>query len=136
TIQLLPIYVKLFVRHYTRCGAAQGAGYAFYNTSRYDFDKLLDDAPHVAQNLRNYIAGFSPNISEVLKRFDCDNNISQLDEAGLLFQVLERFKDADLHPDRIDDSSSSSTNSGSDRCWYPRVKMVAILRGNVTCLPQ
>ena len=39
----------------------------FYNTSRYDFEKLLADAPHVAANLRNYIAGFSPNMREVLK---------------------------------------------------------------------
>lgn len=78
------------------------AGFAFYNTSRYDFDKLLADAPHLAANLRNYIAGFSPNMREVLEKFDFDNTISKLDEAGLLFQVLERFKDVDLHPDRID----------------------------------
>jgi type I restriction enzyme M protein len=78
------------------------AGFAFYNTSRYDFDKLLADAPHLAANLRNYIAGFSPNMREVLEKFDFDNTISRLDEAGLLFQVLERFKNVDLHPDRID----------------------------------
>lgn len=78
------------------------AGFAFYNTSRYDFDKLLADAPHLAANLRNYIAGFSPNMREVLEKFDFDNTISKLDEAGLLFQVLERFRNVDLHPDRID----------------------------------
>jgi len=78
------------------------AGFAFYNTSRYDFDKLLADAPHVAANLRNYIAGFSRNMREVLEKFDFDNTISKLDEGGLLFQVLERFKNVDLHPDRID----------------------------------
>ncbi len=78
------------------------AGFAFYNTSRYDFDKLLADAPHLAANLRNYIAGFSPNMREVLEKFDFDNTISKLDEAGLLFQVLERFKNVDLHPDKID----------------------------------
>jgi type I restriction enzyme M protein len=78
------------------------AGFAFYNTSRYDFEKLLADAPHLAANLRNYIAGFSPNMREVLEKFDFDNTISKLDEAGLLFQVLERFKNVDLHPDRVD----------------------------------
>ena len=78
------------------------AGFAFYNTSRYDFEKLLADAPHLAANLRNYIAGFSPNMREVLEKFDFDNTISKLDEAGLLFQVLERFKNVELHPDRID----------------------------------
>ena len=39
---------------------------------------------------------------EVLEKFDFDNTISKLDEAGLLFQVLERFKNVDLHPDKID----------------------------------
>jgi type I restriction enzyme M protein len=76
--------------------------FAFYNTSRYDFEKLLGDAPHLAANLRNYIAGFSPNMREVLERFDFDNTISRLDEAGLLFQVLERFKKVHLHPNRVD----------------------------------
>jgi type I restriction enzyme M protein len=78
------------------------AGFAFYNTSRYDFEKLLADAPHLAANLRNYIAGFSPNMREVLEKFDFDNTISKLDEAGLIFQVLERFKNVDLHPNKID----------------------------------
>ena len=81
------------------------SGFAFYNTSRYDFDKLLGDAPHLAANLRNYIAGFSPNMREVIERFDFDNTISKLDEAGLLFQVLERFKTVDLHPDRVDNAT-------------------------------
>ncbi len=80
----------------------RASGFAFYNTSRYDFERLLADAPHLAANLRNYIAGFSPNMREVIEKFDFDNTISKLDEAGLLFQVLERFKNVDLHPDRID----------------------------------
>lgn len=80
----------------------RAAGFAFYNTSRYDFEKLLADAPHLAANLRNYIAGFSQNMREVIERFDFDNTISKLDEAGLLFQVLERFKNVNLHPDRVD----------------------------------
>ncbi len=78
------------------------SAFAFYNTSRYDFEKLVGDSPHVAANLRNYIAGFSQNMREVLEKFDFDNTISKLDEAGLLFQVLERFKSVDLHPDKID----------------------------------
>ena len=83
------------------------SGFAFYNTSRYDFEKLLADAPHVAQNLRNYIAGFSPNMREVLEMFDFDNTISKLDEAGLLFQVVQRFGDpkVDLHPDAVDNAA-------------------------------
>ena len=78
------------------------SGFAFYNTSQYDFDRLLADAPQLAANLRNYIAGFSDNMRNVLERFDFDNTISKLDEAGLLFQVLERFNSVDLHPNKID----------------------------------
>lgn len=78
------------------------SGFAFHNTSKYDFESLLADAPNVAANLRNYIAGFSPNMREVLDRFNFDNTISMLDEAGLLFQVLERFKNVNLHPDLVD----------------------------------
>ena len=83
----------------------RSSGFAFYNTSRYDFGLLLADAPNVAANLRNYIAGFSPNMREVLERFDFDNTISKLDEAGLLFQVLERFGKVNLHPDLIDNAT-------------------------------
>ena len=80
----------------------RASGFAFYNTSRYDFDRLLADAPEVAANLRNNIAGFSENMREVVERFDFDNTISKLDEAGLLFQVLERFRAVNLHPDKVD----------------------------------
>src|SRR3989475_1028766 len=79
----------------------RASGFAFYNTSRYDFEKLLADAPHLAANLRNYIAGFSPNMREVIEKFNFDNTISKLDEAGLLFQVVERFKNVDLHPGKV-----------------------------------
>ncbi len=82
----------------------RASGFAFYNTSQYDFERLLADAPNVAPNLRNYIAGFSDNMREVLERFDFDNTISRLDESGLLFQVLERFGGVDLHPEQIDNA--------------------------------
>jgi type I restriction enzyme M protein len=80
----------------------KASGYAFYNTSRYDFEKLLADAPNLTANLRNYISCFSPNMREVLEKFDFDNTITKLEESALLFKVLERFKNVDLHPDKVD----------------------------------
>ena len=79
----------------------KAAGYSFYNTSPYDFERLLADAPNLADNLRAYIRGFSDNMREVLERLDFDNTISKLDEAGLLFLVMERFKSVDLHPNAV-----------------------------------
>jgi type I restriction enzyme M protein len=108
---LAPTKEKVLKRQAELCGKGlqdldaqlrKASGFAFYNTSRYDFEKLLADAPHLAANLRNFIAGFSPNMREALEKFDFDNTISKLDEAGLLFQALERFKNVDLHPDKVD----------------------------------
>jgi len=79
----------------------KAAGFAFYNTSLYDFERLLDDAPKLADNLRVYINGFSDNMREVLEKFDFFNTIAKLEEAGLLFLVMERFKNIDLHPDKV-----------------------------------
>jgi len=64
----------------------KASGYAFYNVSQYDFDRLLGEAPRLAANLRNYITGFSSNMHDVLEKFDFENTISKLDEAGLFVQ--------------------------------------------------
>jgi type I restriction enzyme M protein len=79
----------------------KASGFAFYNTSSYNFERLLGDAPQLAKNLRAYINGFSENMREVVEKFDFDNTITKLDDAGLLFLVLERFKNIDLHPDKV-----------------------------------
>ena len=79
----------------------KASGFSFYNTSLYDFERLLSDAPHLAANLKAYINGFSDNMREVLEKFDFNNTISKLEEAGLLFLVMEKFKNIDLHPDVV-----------------------------------
>ena len=79
----------------------RASGFAFYNTSKYDFERLLSDAPGLAKNLRAYINSFSDNMREVVEKFDFDNTITKLDDAGLLFLVLERFENMDLHPDTV-----------------------------------
>ena len=83
----------------------KAAKFGFYNTSRYNFERLLADAPQLAANLRNYIVGFSDEMREVIERFDFDNTISKLDEAQLLYQVVERFGALDLHPDVVDNAT-------------------------------
>jgi len=45
---------------------------------------------------------------EVLEKFDFDNTITKLDEAGLLYLVLERFKNIDLHPNVVDNHTMGS----------------------------
>ncbi len=79
----------------------KASGFAFYNTSLYDFDKLLGDHQHLAKNLRNYIAGFSANMAEVIEHFGFDNTITEMEKAKLLYKVMERFKNVDLSPENV-----------------------------------
>lgn len=78
------------------------SGYVFYNTTPYTFERLVEDPNNLAENLQAYINGFSENMREVIEKFDFRNTIAKLDEAGLLFLVMERFKNIDLHPDEVD----------------------------------
>ena len=77
------------------------AGYNFHNASLFNFDKLIADPNNIASNLRNYINGFSEEAREILEQFEFDNQITKLDESNLLFMVLKRFQEIDLHPEQI-----------------------------------
>ncbi|MFE9185351.1 N-6 DNA methylase [Micromonospora haikouensis] len=79
----------------------KAAGLSFYNTSEMSFRRLLGDPDHVALNLRAYIGGFSPGAVDVLEKYGFDTQISRLAEAGLLYQVVAKFADIDLHPDAV-----------------------------------
>ena len=73
----------------------------FYNVSPLDFPRLLDDPAQAAGNLRAYIAGFSSGAREVLDKFDFDTQITRLARADLLYLVLSRFAEIDLHPGTV-----------------------------------
>lgn len=74
------------------------AGYNFHNRSKFDFDRLIADPQHLASNLRHYINGFSEDAREIIEQFEFDNQITKLDDSNLLFMVLKRFQEVDLHP--------------------------------------
>lgn len=76
-------------------------GVHFFNTSPLDFDKLRGDPSHITQNLTSYIQGLNPEAREIIERFKFAEEISKLDEADLLYQLVGRFADVDLHPDRV-----------------------------------
>ncbi len=80
---------------------SQVAGQRFYNTSPLDLARLLDDPAQVAGNLRAYIAAFSSGARGVLEKFDFDTQITRLARSNLLYQVLGRFAELDLHPEAV-----------------------------------
>ena len=77
------------------------SGQEFYNTNKLTMAKLLDDPTQLAGNLRAYIAGFSSEARDILEKFDLDTQISKLDKANLLYLVIGKFAEVDLHPDRV-----------------------------------
>ena len=80
----------------------KASGRTFYNTSRLDFERLLDDPNLIAQNLAGYIRDFSPNVRDIMERFAFGEQIARMDERNLLFQVVQRFAGLDLSPERVD----------------------------------
>src|SRR5205807_4890114 len=70
----------------------------FYNTSPLDFHRLLDDPATIADQFRQYISEFSPSAREVIEKFAFDVHITRLAQANLLFLVVSKFAEIDLHP--------------------------------------
>ena len=62
----------------------KAARVGFYNTSRLDFPKLLQDPDNVAANLTGFLHGFSANVRDILERFRFESQIVRLDGADLL----------------------------------------------------
>ena len=79
----------------------QAAGQTFYNTSKHTFTTLLADTDNVAGNLRNYIAGFSESARDIVAKFNFDTQIDRLTEHNLLYMVVSKFVDLDLHPEVV-----------------------------------
>ncbi len=79
------------------------SGYSFYNTSRFTFERLLDDPDNIESNFRDYLNGFSPNVAEIIEKFKFDGHITTMAQKHILFIVLKEFTTpkADLHPAHI-----------------------------------
>lgn len=73
----------------------------FNNTSLFDLEKLLTDPDNIADNLRDYIQGFSSSAREILNQFSFDNEIDKMEENNLLYLVIKRFTEIDLHPSAV-----------------------------------
>ncbi|MCB9534412.1 MAG: SAM-dependent DNA methyltransferase [Myxococcales bacterium] len=84
------------------------SGQAFYNTSKLDLARLLGDPTNVAANLVGYIAAFSPNARDIMEHFRFDQQIERLDKAGILYLVVKKFAEVDLHPDRVSNTAMGS----------------------------
>jgi type I restriction enzyme M protein len=76
-------------------------GEQFYNTSRFDFATLIAAPDDLADNLKHYVASFSASARDVLDKFDFTTQIDRLDRSKLLYLVMSKFAEIDLHPDKV-----------------------------------
>lgn len=76
-------------------------GYNFYNTSPFDFKKLIDDPNGIEKNLRNYIDGFSPNIKDIFEKLDFEVILEKLAGGEKLLLIMKEFNKLEVGPDRV-----------------------------------
>ena len=81
----------------------RASGYQFYNISKFTFDSLLADPDNIEANFRDYLAGFSSNVQDVLAKFDFDAIIRRMVESNTLYLVIKEFNSQKgyLGPDKI-----------------------------------
>ncbi len=81
-------------------------GRQFYNLSRLDFSKLLDDPNQLAPNLNAYINAFSPNVRAIMEKFKFDQEIALMADKNLLYEVVKAFTgpNIDLSPKKVDNT--------------------------------
>jgi type I restriction enzyme M protein len=77
------------------------AGQQFNNTSKYDFQRLQSDADNIADNLRDYINGFSKSARDIIEYFDFEKQIDKMERNNMLYLVVQRFSQIDLHPNQV-----------------------------------
>ncbi|MFY1678818.1 type I restriction-modification system subunit M [Streptomyces sp. WMMC905] len=76
----------------------KASGHSFYNRSGLTLKKIAADPQNAATLLQKYVGAFSDNAREVLDKYEFAQQIKRLDSADLLYQVIGRFTDLDLHP--------------------------------------
>lgn len=73
----------------------------FHNHSPLDFQKLKGDPDNIEKHLVSYVKGFSSNVRTIFEYFEFENEIEKMREANILYLVVSKFSDVDLHPDNV-----------------------------------
>jgi type I restriction enzyme M protein len=79
----------------------RASGQRFHNHSPLDFKKLKGDPDNIAQHLVSYMKGFSSNVRRIFDYFEFENEVEKMREANILYLVVSKFCDVDLHPSQV-----------------------------------
>ncbi|AMW27079.1 type I restriction-modification system subunit M [Arthrospira platensis] len=87
---------------------AAGPDFRFHNRSEFTFEKLKGDPNNIDKHLVTYINSFSKNIREIFERFEFTAEIEKMNEANILYLVVSKFCDVNLHPNQVDNIAMGS----------------------------
>ena len=96
----------------------QAAGQAFYNTSPFQLKDLTSRATQ--QQLRDdfnaYLDGFSPNVQDILEKFEFRNQINRLSTGDVLGSIVTRFLSPQVNfsPEPVLNADGSVRHPGLD----------------------
>ncbi|MBQ0146072.1 MAG: SAM-dependent DNA methyltransferase [Lachnospiraceae bacterium] len=79
------------------------SGYAFYNTSKFDFEKLVSEPDNIEENFEDYLQGYSDNVKDIISNFKFADTVKTMADGNVLFVMIQEFisKKADMSPDKI-----------------------------------
>jgi type I restriction enzyme M protein len=79
----------------------KAAGQRFHNHSPLTFEKLMGDSDNIDKHLTSYINGFSANVRRIFEFFEFTSEIERMRESNILYLVIKKFSEVDLHPDHV-----------------------------------
>ena len=96
----------------------QAANQAFYNTSKFTLRDLRARASQqqLKADFEAYLDGFSPNVQDILEKFEFRNQIPRLSKADALGTLIEKLlsPDINLSPNPILSGDGSAKHPGLD----------------------
>ena len=79
----------------------RAAGYIFYNTSPWTLLKLSNTATNSQQillaNFQEYLNGFSPNVKEIIAKFNLAAQVKHMAAKDILLNVIQKFVSKDIN---------------------------------------
>ncbi len=96
----------------------QAAGQDFYNTSEFTLRDLKARASQqqLKADFEAYLDGFSPNVQDILEKFEFRNQIPRLSKADALGTLINKFlsPDINLSPNPVKNNDGSVKHPGLD----------------------
>jgi type I restriction enzyme M protein len=76
-------------------------GLSFFNTSKFDLQRLKSDPNGLKINFPNYLNGFSENVYQIIENFQLDKPVEKLLKNRKLYSLIDKFTEVDFHPEVV-----------------------------------